>query len=97
VTLMLWSLRHPFPAVRADSVGVSVGGGLATPWRDIDGLRFRRSATSFSHVEIALRSGEVLRPQVPLTVGVEDLEAFFAVVGRHLQLSEPARLAQALQ
>jgi hypothetical protein len=95
--LMLWSLRHPFPAVRADGVGVSIGGGLVTPWRDIDGLRFRRSATNFSHVEIVLRDGETLRPQVPLTVGVEDLEAFFAVVGRHLPRSEPLRFAQALQ
>ena len=96
-TLMLWSLRHPFPAIRADGAGVSVGGGLAMPWRDIAGLTFRRSATSFSHVEIVLGSGETLRPKVPLTVGVEDLEGFFAVVGRHLSPSEPARLAQAVQ
>ena len=96
-TLMLWSLRHPFPAIRADGAGVSVGGGLVMPWRDIDSLRFRRSATSFSHVEIVLRGGETLRPKVPLTVGVEDLESFFAVVGQHLPPSEPARLAQALQ
>jgi hypothetical protein len=95
--MMLWSLRHPFPAIRVDSAGVGVGGGLVTPWRDIDGLTFKRSATSFSHVEIVLRGGEVLRPKVPLTVGVEDLEAFFAVVGRHLPPSEPAGLAQAVQ
>jgi hypothetical protein len=95
--MMLWSWAHPFPAIRADETGVSLGGGTATPWRDIAGVAFRRSATSFSHVEIALRSGETLRPKVPLTTGIEDLEGFFAVVGRHLPASEAPHLAQALQ
>lgn len=95
--MMLWSWAHPFPTVRADTTGISVGGGLVMPWRDLRGVRFRRSATGFSHVEIALRSGETLRPKVPLTVGIEDLEGFFGVVGRHLPPSETPHLAQALQ
>jgi len=94
---MLWSMAHPFPAVRADATGISIGGGLATPWREIGGVAYRRSATGFSHIEISLWHGEVLRPKIPLTVGLEDIGAFFAVVGRHLPASEPAGLAQAVQ
>jgi hypothetical protein len=92
---MLWSMAHPFPAVRADAAGIGVGGGLVTPWRDIGGVAYRRSATGFSHIEISLTNGEVLKPKIPLTVGLEDIGAFFAVVGQHLPASEPARLAQA--
>jgi len=94
---MLWSMAHPFPAVRADALGISIGGGLVTPWREIEGVAYRRSSTGFSHIEISLRNGEVLRPKIPLTVGLEDIGAFFAVVGRRLPASEPARLAQAVQ
>lgn len=94
---MLWSMGHPFPAVRADGTGIGVGGGLVTPWRDIGEVVYRRSATGFSHIEISLRTGEILRPKIPLTVGLEDIDAFFAVVSRHLSASEPARLAQAVK
>lgn len=95
--LTLWSMAHPFPAIRADGVGVSIGGGLVTPWREIEDVTHRRSGWSFSHMEIRLRSGEVLRPKTPLTTGIEDLETFFSVVGRRPPPSEPVRLAQPLQ
>jgi hypothetical protein len=95
--LTLWSMDHPFPTIRADSAGVSIGGGLATPWREIEAVAFRRSGWSFSHVEIRLRSGEILRPKTPLTLGIEDLEAFFAAVGEQRRRSEASELAQALQ
>lgn len=94
---MLWSWAHPFPAIRADATGIGVGGELVTPWRDVAGVRFRRSATGFPRLEIALRSGGTQAPKVALTTGVEDLEGFFAVVGRHLPPSETPHLAQALQ
>jgi len=94
---MLWSMAHPFPAVRVDATGIGIGGGPATPWREIVGVAYRRSATGFSHLEISLRNGDVLRPKIPLTVGLEDIGAFFAVVGRRLPASEPAGLAQAVQ
>lgn len=94
---MLWSARHPFPVVRADATGIGVGGGLVTPWRDIGAVSYKRSAASFPHIEISLRTGDVLKPRIPLTVGLEDIGAFFAVVGRHLPASEPVGLAQAVQ
>jgi len=95
--LTVWSMRHPFPAIRVDGAGVSLGGGMVTPWREIEAVAFRRSGWSFSHVEIRLRSGETLRPKTPLTLGIEDLEAFFAVARPRLPRSEPTHLAQALQ
>jgi hypothetical protein len=95
--LTLWSMDHPFPTIRVDGAGVSIGGGLTTPWREIEGVAFRRSGWGFSHMEIRLRSGEMLRAKTPLTMGVEDLEAFLAVVGQRLPRSEPPKLAQAFQ
>jgi hypothetical protein len=70
--------------VRVDATGIGIGGGLVTPWRDIGGVAYRRSNTGFSHIEISLWNGEVLRPKIPLTVGLEDIGAFFEVVGRRL-------------
>lgn len=93
----LWSMAHPFPAIRADSTGIAVGGGLVTPWRDIVSVKVRRSAFAFAHLEIRLRDGTTLRPKLPLTLGHEDVADLMAVVGRQRPRSEPAGLAQAVQ
>jgi len=92
-----WAMAHPFPAIRADAAGIAVGGGLVTPWREIEGVRFRRSPWRAPHLEIRLARGEVLRPQVPLTTGAEDLAEFRAVTRRNLTPSEAVGLAQAVQ
>lgn len=95
--LTLWSMDHPFAPIRADGAGIRIGDGPLTPWREIEGVAFRRPGWRFSHLEIRLRSGEILRPKTPPTAGIEDLEAFFAVVSQRRPASEAARLAQAFQ
>ena len=92
-----WSMAHPFPAIRTDAAGIAVGVGRVMSWREIAAVRFRRSAISFSHLEIRLADGQVLRPKAPLTLGAEDLAEFLGVARRRLPASEPVGLAQAVQ
>lgn len=79
--VVLWSMANPFPAIRADAAGLTVGEAPTIPWRDIEAVRYRRAPLSFPHVEIRLEDGETLRPRAPVTLGAEDLARFFAVAG----------------
>lgn len=79
--VVLWSMANPFPVIRADDTGLTVGDGPPIPWRDIEWVRYRRSPLTFPHVEIQLEDGETLRPRAPVTLGAEDLARFFAVAG----------------
>jgi len=79
--VVLWSMANPFPPIRVDEAGLTIGNGPPIPWREIETVAYRRAVLGFPHLEVWLTDEEVLRPPVPVTIGVEDLERFFAVAG----------------
>jgi hypothetical protein len=90
--MVVRDMRRPFPPIVVDDGGLRVGQAPVVPWAQISGVAWRRSLWAYGHIEVQLTSGHSLRPQLPVAISLEDMEAFFQVVGRHLPAA-PARAA----
>jgi hypothetical protein len=95
------TLLRPLPGMRADAAGLQIGDQPSIPWADITALEQLAYAHSFMGVlQVSRRSGGVVRVKVPPAHHKPSYAALLDLAERHtrvVRLSEPVRLAQAVQ
>jgi hypothetical protein len=95
------SLLRPPPGVRADATGLQIGDQPSIPWADITALEQLAYAHSIMGVlQVSRRAGDPVRVRVSAVHHKPSYAALLDLAERHtrvVRLSEPVRLAQAVQ